>query len=53
MNNCLVIYIMNKRAESFIGQRDMQALTNAVANIAEDHYRLARTLTVWQNGKAV
>src|ERR1035437_1838339 len=44
---------MKKRIELSLTQKAMQALTNAVAKVVEDHRRRAKPLAVWRDGKAV
>jgi hypothetical protein len=44
---------MKKLTETSLTQKAMQALTNAVAKVVEDHRRQARPLAVWRDGKAV
>jgi hypothetical protein len=44
---------MNHRNEPSLTQKAMQALTDAVAKVVEDHRRQARPLAVWHDGKAV
>ena len=44
---------MKKRTELSLTQKAMQALTNAVAKVVEDHRRRAKPLAVWRDGKAV
>jgi hypothetical protein len=44
---------MKKSTKASLTQQAMQALSNAVAKVVEDHRRQARPLAVWRNGKAV
>ncbi len=44
---------MNARKRSSLTQKSLQALTEAVAEVVEDHRRRARPLAVWRDGKAV
>ena len=44
---------MKKPSTSSLTQKAMQALTNAVAKVIEDHRQRARPLAVWRDGKAV
>jgi len=44
---------MKKRNKSSLTQKAMQALTEAVAKVVEDHRRRGIPLAVWRNGKAV
>jgi hypothetical protein len=44
---------MKKPTKSALTQQAMQALTEAVADVVEDHRRRARPLAVWRDGKAV
>jgi hypothetical protein len=44
---------MKKRNEPSLTQKAMQALTNAVAKVVEDHRRRGIPLAVWRDGKAV
>ncbi|MBI4327417.1 MAG: hypothetical protein HY674_19460 [Chloroflexi bacterium] len=44
---------MKKRTESSLTQKAMQALSDAVGKVVEDHRRQARPLAVWRDGKAV
>lgn len=44
---------MKKPKKSSLTQRATQALTNAVAEVIEDHRRQNRPLAVWRGGKAV
>jgi hypothetical protein len=44
---------MKKSTPASLTQKAMQALANAVANVVEEHRRLARPLAVWRNVKAV
>lgn len=44
---------MKKSAKSSLTQKAMQALSDAVAKVVEDHRRQARPLAVWRDGKAV
>jgi len=44
---------MKKSTQASLTQQAMQALSNAVAKVVEDHRRQARPLAVWRNGKAI
>ena len=44
---------MKKRNESSLTQKAVQALTEAVAKVVEDHRRRGIPLAVWRNGRAV
>lgn len=44
---------MKKTTQSSLTHKAMQALTNAVAKVVEEHRRQARPLAVWRDGKAV
>ena len=44
---------MKKRTELSLADKAMQALTNAVAKVVEDHRRRGKPLAVWRDGKAV
>ena|SRR2546421_2405524 len=44
---------MKKRTESSLTQEAMQALSDAVAKVVEDHRKRGRPLAVWREGKAV
>jgi hypothetical protein len=44
---------MKKRNKSSMTQEAMQALTEAVAKVVEDHRRRGIPLAVWRNGRAV
>jgi hypothetical protein len=44
---------MKKSTKASLTQKAMQALTNAVAKVVEDHRRQARPLAVWRDGKAI
>ena len=44
---------MKKRTELSLTQKAMQALSDAVAKVVEDHQRRGRPLAVWRDGKAV
>jgi len=44
---------MKARKRSSLTQKAVQALTEAVAEVVEDHRRRARPLAVWRDGKAV
>lgn len=44
---------MKKPAKSSLTQKAMQALSDAVAKVVEDHRRRAKPLAVWRDGKAV
>jgi hypothetical protein len=44
---------MKKPIRSSLTQMAMQAMTDAVAKVVEDHKRRGRPLAVWRNGKAV
>ena len=43
---------MKKVPKTTLTQQAMQALSDAVAKVIEDHRRQARPLAVWRNGKA-
>jgi hypothetical protein len=44
---------MKKTNKPSLTQHAMQALTEAVAKVVEDHRRRAKPLAVWRDGKAV
>lgn len=44
---------MKKSQTSTMAHRAMQALTDAVAKVIEDHRRRGKPLAVWRDGKAV
>lgn len=44
---------MKKTTQSSLTHKAMQALTNAVAKVVEEHRRQARPLAVWRDGKAI
>jgi hypothetical protein len=44
---------MKKSTKSSLTQKAMRALTEAVAEVVEDHRRRAKPLAVWRDGKAV
>jgi hypothetical protein len=44
---------MKKPTKPSLTQRAMQALSDAVAKVVEDHQRRSRPLAVWRDGKAV
>jgi len=44
---------MKKSSKPSLTQQAMQALTDAVAKVVEDHRRRAKPLAVWRDGKAV
>ena len=44
---------MKKPSELSLTEKAMQALTDAVAKVIEDHRRRGRPLAVWRDGKAV
>jgi len=44
---------MKKAAKSSLTQKAMQALSDAVAKVVEDHQRRGKPLAVWREGKAV
>jgi hypothetical protein len=44
---------MKKPTKASLTRQAMQALTDAVAKVIEDHRRQARPLAVWRNGKAI
>ena len=44
---------MKKSINPSLTQQAMQALTDAVAKVVEDHRRRAKPLAVWRDGKAV
>jgi hypothetical protein len=44
---------MKKSTQLSLTQKAMQALTNAVAKVVDEHRRRARPLAVWRDGKAV
>jgi len=44
---------MKKLAKASLTQQAMQAPSDAVAKVIEDHRRQARPLAVWRNGKAI
>ena len=43
---------MNRPNKPSLTQQAMQALTDAVAKVVEDHRRRAKPLAVWRDGKA-
>jgi uncharacterized damage-inducible protein DinB len=43
---------MKKRTDLSLTQKAMQALTDAVAKVVEDHRLQARPLALWRDGKA-
>lgn len=44
---------MNRQKKLSLTQKAMRALTEAVAEVVEDHRRRQRPLAVWRDGKAV
>jgi len=44
---------MKKTARTTVNDKAMQALTEAVAKVVEDHRRRGKPLAVWRNGQAV
>jgi len=44
---------MKKSSKPSLTQQAMQALSDAVAKVVEDHRRRAKPLAVWRDGKAV
>ena len=44
---------MKKSTQLSLTQKAMQALTNAVAKVVDEHRRQARPLAVWRDGRAV
>jgi hypothetical protein len=44
---------MKKTTKISLGQKAMQALTDAVAKVVEDHRQRGKPLAVWRNGEAV
>jgi hypothetical protein len=44
---------MKKRTELSLTEKAIQALTEAVAKVVEDHRRRGIPLAVWRNGRAV
>jgi len=44
---------MKKTTRSSLTQKAMQALSDAVARVVEDHQRRDRPLAVWREGKAI
>ncbi len=44
---------MRKSTKPSLTQKAMQALSDAVAKVVEDHQRRGRPLAVWRDGKAV
>jgi hypothetical protein len=44
---------MKKTRKISLTQKAMQALTEAVAIVVEDHRRRGKPLAVWRNGQAV
>ena len=44
---------MKKSTQLSLTQQAMQALTDAVAKVVDEHRRQARPLAVWRDGKAV
>jgi hypothetical protein len=44
---------MKKPTKSSLTQKAMQALSDAVAKVVEDHQRRGKPLAVWREGKAV
>jgi hypothetical protein len=44
---------MKKSIQLSLTQKAMQALTDAVAKVVDEHRRGARPLAVWRDGKAV
>jgi hypothetical protein len=46
-------FTMKKPSKSSLTQKAMRALTEAVAEVVEDHRRRGRPLAVWRGGKAI
>jgi hypothetical protein len=44
---------MKKPTKSSLTQKAVQALSDAVAKVVEDHQRRGKPLAVWREGKAV
>ena len=44
---------MKKPTKSSLTEKAMQALSDAVAKVVEDHQRRGKPLAVWREGKAV
>lgn len=44
---------MKKPKKSSLTEQAIQALTDAVAKVVEDHRRRGKPLAVWRDGKAV
>jgi hypothetical protein len=44
---------MKKTTRTSLTQKAMQALTEAVAKVVEDHRQRGKPLAVWRNGEAV
>jgi len=44
---------MKKLTKTSLTQKAMQALSDAVAKVVEDHQRRGRPLAIWRDGKAV
>ena len=44
---------MKKTTKTSLTQKAMQALTEAVAKVVEDHRQRGKPLAVWRNGEAV
>ena len=44
---------MKKKTELSLTEKAMKALTDAVAEVVEDHRRRGKPLAVWRDGKAV
>jgi hypothetical protein len=44
---------MKKPVKSTLTEKAMRALTEAVAEVVEDHRRRGKPLAVWRDGKAV
>ena len=44
---------MKKQKQSSLTRKAMQALSDAVAKVVEDHQRRGKPLAVWREGKAV
>jgi hypothetical protein len=44
---------MKKTTKTSLTPKAMQALTEAVAKVVEDHGQRGKPLAVWQNGEAV
>jgi len=44
---------MKKLKRTSLTQKAMQAMTEAVAEVVEDHRRRAKPLALWRGGKAV